>query len=211
MTQLKENIFYYAACRISFLRTLDLLLDEFIAESSSPERYGYMDHIPMLRGTAPQVQLELLLRTWHALAHTEPGQLKFEQQVVCFATTCELAQASVDDDRRIMRRVSRGPVATDMADLTWLATRVRLLQMTLPFASQAGVLQIESQVAADDLADVRAAGGLSPSEVQALHDIVSRWRVPADMLKKTAGLLTSTERDIVNGFFQEHPQLFTGS
>lgn len=210
MTQLTDNIFYYAACRISFLRTLDLLLDEFIAESCTPERYGYLDHIPLLRGTAPQVQLELLLRTWHALAHTEPHQLKLEEQVVCFATTCELAQASVDDDRRIMRRVSRGPVLTDVGDLTWLATRVRLLQMTLPFASQAGVLQIESQVAADDLTDVRGAGGISASDVDVLHDIVSRWRVPADLLTTTEGLLTSSERNIVDAFFQEHPQLVIG-
>ena len=211
MTQVKEKIFYYTGCRIAFLRTLDLLLDEFLAESCSAEYQGYLDHIPMLRGTAPQVQLELLLRTWRSLAHTEPHQLKFEEQAVCFAATSELAQASVDDDRRIMRRVSRGPVATDVRDLTWLATRVRLLQMTLPFATQTDLLKIESQVAADDLVDVRGAGGISPSEVQALHDTVSRWRASADMLKNTEGLLTSTERDLVQRFFEQQPQLLSAS
>ena len=77
---LTRNRIFYVACRVAFLRVFDSLLDEFIASNSEDGRVGYLDRVPMLAGTAPQVQIELLLKTWSSLRNGERRELTVEEQ-----------------------------------------------------------------------------------------------------------------------------------
>jgi len=207
VSQLTRNRIFYVACRVAFLRVFDSLLDEFIAAASEEGRRGYLDRLPMLAGTAPQVQIELLLQTWNSLRTTEPRSLTIEEQVICFAVTSELAETSAEDDQRMIRRAARGPVQIDTGNLMWLASRVRLLQVTLPFAPQAAVLQIEQGIATDDLSEVREAGGVSSMALSGLMGVLSRWTVDDSLFQNAEGLLTETELEILRAFFAEYPQL----
>lgn len=211
VSQLTRNRIFYVACRVAFLRVFDSLLDEFIAANSEEGRRGYLDRVPMLAGTAPQVQIELLLRTWHSLRNSAPRELTIEEQVICFAATSELAQSSVQDDQRMIRRAARGPVEIDTGNVTWLASRVRLLQVTLPFAPQAAVLQIEQGIATDDLSEVREAGGINSQSLSGLMDVLSRWAIDESVFEHAEGLLTETEVEILRAFFTEYPRLLRTS
>lgn len=210
-SQLNRNRLFYAACRVAFLRVFDSLLDEFIAASESERRHGYLERIPLLAGTAPQIQIELLLRTWQVLRTEPPRALTIEEQVVCFAITSELAHAGATDDQRMIRRAARGPVAVDPGDVIWLASRVRMLQMMLPFAPQAAVLQVESGIAADDLIPVRSAGGVDQNTFTGLLDLLGEWTVNDRLFDDAEGLLTPTELEILQAFFAEHPELIAPS
>lgn len=210
-SQLNRNRLFYAACRVAFLRVFDSLLDEFIASSESKRRCGYLERIPLLAGTAPQVQIELLLRTWQVLRTEPPRSLTIEEQVVCFAITSELAHAGATDDQRMIRRAARGPVTIDPGDVTWLASRVRMLQMVLPFAPQAAVLQVESGIATDDLTSVRSAGGVDQETFTDLLDLLGQWTVSESLFDNAEGLLTPTEGEILRAFFAEHPELLATS
>lgn len=205
--QLNENRLFYVACRVAFLRVFDSLLDRFIAASPEDSRSGYLERIPILSGTAPQVQIELLLKTWQTLRSETPRSLTIEEQVICFGITSELALTGADDDHRMIRRAARGPVKVDTGDITWLASRVRMLQMLLPFAPQAAVLQVESGIAANDLIPVRTAGGVDESAFNGLLDLIGNWTVSDQLFEHADGLLTTTEQEIMRAFFSEHANL----
>jgi hypothetical protein len=209
VSRLTRNRIYYVACRVAFLRVFDSLLDEFVATGSEEFRLGYLDRVPLLAGTAPQVQIELLLKTWNSLRKSEPRPLTVEEQVICFAATSELAAAGVADDQRMLRRAARGPIQIDTGNVTWLASRVRLLQVTLPFAPQAAVLQIEKSIATDDLTEVREAGGINSQSLSGLMNLLSRWTVDTSIYAHAEGLLTETELEILRAFFTEYPQLMS--
>jgi len=208
-SELNRNRLFYVACRVAFLRVFDSLLDEFISPSSSGRRPGYLERIPMFVGTAPQVQIELLLQTWQTLHSETPRPLTIEEQVICFGITSELAHTGVSDDKRMIRRAARGPVRVDAGDIVWLASRVRMLQMLLPFAPQAAVLQVESGIAADDLIPVRAAGGVDEHTFAGLLNLLGNWTVNESLFANAEGLLDPTEIEILRAFFAEHPQLIT--
>ncbi len=209
--QLNRNRLFYVACRVAFLRVFDSLLDEFIASPESEQRVGYLDRIPMLSGTAPQVQIELLLTTWQTLRRDTPRPLTIQEQVICFGITSELAHTGASDDQRMIRRAARGPVPVDPGDVVWLASRVRMLQMLLPFAPQAAVLQVENSIAAEDLVPVRSAGGIDQPTFSGLLDLLGHWTVSESLFDNTEGLLTSTECEILRAFFAEHPHLITAN
>ena len=208
-SQLNRNRLFYVACRVAFLRVFDGLLDKFIATSTSESRAGFLERIPLLAGTAPQVQIELLLQTWQSLRSEAPRALTIEEQVICYGITSELAHTGAEDDQDMIRRAARGPRQVDPGDVLWLASRVRLLQMVLPFAPQAAILQMESSIAADDLMPVRTAGGVDHQAFSGLLHLLGHWTVSDRLFADAEGLLTPTELEILQAFFAEHPQLIT--
>lgn len=207
ISQLPRNGLFYLACRVAFVRLLDLLLQEFTEPDVLQERGGYLDRVPLLKGTALHVQLERLLKTWQILRCGESSELTLEEQVICFAVTDELTEVAESNDRSLLRRASQGPRRVDEGPLLWLPSRVRLLQITLPLVPQAAVLQVESGIAADDLLSVRCAGGAAEEDLDALLGLLGRWRVSSRLFHDAEGLLTHDELDIVSGLFREQPGL----
>ena len=206
-SQLNSNRLFYVACRVAFLRVFDSLLAEFVAVSASDPRAGFLERIPMLAGTAPQVQIELLLQTWQSLRSEIPRTLTIKEQVICFGVTSELAHTGAANEKSMIRRAACGPVRVQLGDVVWLASRVRILQMLLPFAPQAATLQVESNIAADDLDSVRSAGGVDQQTFTELMDLLGNWTVSASLFANAEGLLTPTELEMLRAFFAEHPQL----
>ena len=86
-----------------------------------------------------------------------------------------------------------------------------MLQMLLPFAPQAAILQVEPHIAADDLIPVRTAGGVDEQTVAGLLDLLGSWRVSERLFANAEGLLTPTELEILRAFFAEHPQLIAST
>ncbi|MCH2201477.1 MAG: hypothetical protein MK102_05885 [Fuerstiella sp.] len=205
--QLNRNRLFYVACRVAFLKTFDNLLGESISSSPSIRSEGFLDRIPLLAGTAPQIQIELLLQTWQTLRSETPRVLTIQEQVICLAITSELAHTGADDEDRMLGRAACGPIRVYPGDVTWLASRVRVLQMMLPFAPQAAILQVESGIAAEDLHPVRTAGGVDQAAFAGLVNLLGGWTVSERIFVNARGLLTQTELDILREFFAEHPRL----
>ena len=206
-SELNRNQLFYVACRVAFLRVFDCLLDEFISPPSSTRRPGFLERIPMFVGTAPQVQMELLFQTWQTLRSETPRPLTIQEQVICFGITSELAHTGVSEDKRMIRRAARGPVRVDAGDIVWLASRVRTLQMLLPFAPQAAVLQMESSIATDDLNPIRTAGGIDQQTFTSLLKLLGNWTINESLFANAEGLLDSAELEILQIFFEEHSNL----
>ena len=208
-SQLNRNGLFYVACRVAFLRAFDSLLHEFIAASATDRFTGFLDRIPILAGTAPQVQIEALLQTWQSVRSEPPRPPTIKEQVICFGITSELAHTGAADDQQMIQRAADGPAPVDPGDVVWLASRARMLQMLLPFAPQAAILQVEPGIAAEDLAPVRTAGGVDQRTFTQLLDLLGNWTVSTTLFANAEGLLTATELEILRAYFAEHPQLIT--
>lgn len=206
-TQLTQSELFYTACRVAFLRTFDSLLDQHISSRPRLTGRGFLDHVPLLSGTALQVQIDILLRTWSALHAERSRVLRIEEQVVCLSCTHELALTAIADDQAMIRRAARGPVTVDPGDLVWLPSRLRALQVVLPFSPQAAVLQMESSIASEDLDAVRRAGGVDQTAVERLLEWVGAWTIQSDVIRNSEGLLNATEQEILRAFLCEQPQL----
>ena len=210
-SQLRKSPIFYVGCRVAFLRTFDCLLNAFISTSSASARRGFLEQVPLFVGTAPQVQLAALLETWRELCTAGRGILLVPHQVVCLCSLCELADTAERNDRRLIHRAIHGPESVDPGDVLWLASRCRLMQMMLPFSSQAGSLQMSSGIAAVDQDPVRSAGGVSQANLASLCDLLGQWHVRPSIVLNSQGLLTATEQEMLRTFFTEHPHLLRES
>jgi hypothetical protein len=212
---LASDHLFFAAFRASFVTTFDCLLDDFLCDSADCSANGFFRHIPLLNGCSPQVQLQLLFETWQQIQVVPLNDLDIVHQCVCFCAFSELAGLSAADNRRALRRAVTGPGTADVvrqaidADGHWLASRSRAAQVIFPFTAQAAVLDIAAATASEDLQPVRSAGGIGSEAVEYLESLAGRWRVPRSILEAAKGLLTETEQDILNAFFEENANLLS--
>ncbi len=199
---------FRTACRASFISTFDRMLGHFlIAGDSVSAEAGYLDNIPLLRGCALQVQLEVLLQTWGD-TESDSGDLPgLTQQCVCFAVLSELCDAVTTGNRRLVNRAMWREVGAASDDFLWLPSRLRALQVTLPFAAQAAVLAPESGLPSEELDSIRVAGGVTRDDLNDLLALTGRWRVNPDVLAFGTTLLTEHEYSVLTAFFEEFPDL----
>lgn len=207
---LPSNDLFYAACRASFLETLDAMLHEFLPVSGPAGRDGgFMDSVPLMRGCAPQVQLELLFGVWSRLSSESAPQLTVKEQCVCACAVTELARLGTLERTRNLERVMSGPRLIQTMDPVWLAARVHTLHVILPFAPQLANLDVNANVPSEEFEVFRSAGGVPPESINAMTAELGRWRVSPNLLTKSHGLLTVDEQEILKTFFDEHPELLS--
>ena len=197
----------YAAFRAAFVVTLDCMLRESLDQQHTAARAsGFLDVYPVLRGTAPQIQLECLLGTWDHVYRGE-NQLSRLDACVMDAACDTLARTGEQESRTTLASVWRGPLTLKTAPDHWVTSKIRVLQLAMD----------ESH--ADELAQLGHAlndRGTSPHELRPLETsapmddlltIVGRWTASKVILLESRGLLTEAEEDILRIFFEEQPGL----
>ncbi len=105
---LTDSELCYAAFRAAFFATLDGMLREYLDPQSSDAPVGFLDRIPLLRATAPHVQLECLLATWRKC---EDGTqlLNTLDYCVFHAAMDTLAALSLSDEQETLQASGVGP------------------------------------------------------------------------------------------------------
>lgn len=204
----------YAAFRAGFLTTLDCLLGQDLDDSPADSMScGFLDRIPLLSSTAPQVQLQCLFQAWHRLNSTEVSFSLPIDRCVTHAAMELLAQLSLSDDQMRLKLIWRGPRALQTKADFWLYSKIRAIQVAQTpdgGSHEANPLQ---RLGSDRLfrAASAFAGTIYPSihcEIDELIRTVGLWRVRPEMLEQADGLLTSNEKGVLREYFEEHPGLF---
>jgi hypothetical protein len=227
----------YVAFRAAFVKTLDCLL----RVSLSPDEQdfggcGFLDRIPLLEGTAPQVQLECLLVAWDLLkneAETEgmhravdladsdvvsvsgSGHARGNQMLrdcVQSAAFEELAAVSEHNDRILLKMIWAGPRNVKTRPDHWLYSKVRAMQACEDAAiPDTGSVRMGSACGSSPRELLMESDPLSEvseqSDIGQLLEIVGRWRVFRDVFENSSGLLNQNEQNMIRAFFEEHPQL----
>lgn len=195
----------YASLRAGFMITLDCLLRDSLNQSESANGpFGFLDRIPRLAGTAPQIQLECLLTTWNALQDESRVILSPMDRFVCMAATELLAQLCAENNQRILHMVWQGPRTLATNPDFWLYSKIRCFQAGQDWS--AIIYPTVADENAHDFGQIQDLPGLS-GENDELLNTVGRWRADGAVLLNSGGLLNVTEQDIVRTFFEEHPEL----
>lgn len=207
MTQTQANTstdeILYLAFRAAFVSTFDRVIAEFSIKSSPPTS-SFLDRLPLATGSAPQVQLDLLLQTWQKL-QTDPEELSVVDQCVCYCATDELAMFGETENHQMLSRISNGPKQVRGMEPMWLTSKLRIVQITWPFAVDSAVLLRDEQFLMADL-DKKTRPTLN-SGSSALLDVVGKWMVTPGIVSNASGLLTQTEQEELGCFFQQHQNL----
>ena len=193
------------ALRAAFLKTFQHLLDEFEANRAPRTSPGFLSQVPIAAGCAPQVQLDVLFRTWRRIrsGHSELTAL---DQCICFYAVGELARLGEADDHFLIERSNENSGVVDAQDHTWLASRLRTIQIMWPFPVGAAVLQRDVSLMMAD-ADRAVTIDRSPSLADEFLELVGEWTVSPEIVRNSEGLLTRKETAELGKFFSEHPQL----
>lgn len=202
-TKTSTDEILYLAFRAAFVSTFDRVVAENSIDSP-PETFGFLDRLPLAKGSAPQVQLDLLLQTWRKLS-VEPQKLSVVDQCVCYCATDELAMFGETENHHMLARIANGPVVFDGLDAMWLSSKLRTIQITWPFPVDSAVLLRDAQFLGSDL-DRQTAPTCRPATVELL-DVVGEWMVTPSIVSNASGLLSQEEEEELGCFFQQHLNL----
>lgn len=208
--QLPAGDLLYGSFRAAFICTLDcLLLAELASDNCEHNSCGFLDRIPLLSRTAPQVQLESLLSTWRKLQENNGNAESILDHCVCHAALEELAAVSLTDDRSVLKSVWSGPRQIETEPDHWLHSKIRCLQISQPERSlPPGCDQMNRITACDLLQRFEFEANLAGNSAELL-ETVGRWTVNHEVLINSAGLLNDNEQNIIRAFFEEHPRLLS--
>lgn len=195
----------YTALRAAFLTTLDCLLRESLEQGDGQlGSSGFLDWIPALAGTAPQVQLECLLSAWGTLQNEKSDILTPIEQCVCLAATEVLAQLSAEKNQRLLSMIWQSPRVLVTCPDHWLYSKIRCFQSGQDWSAVLyPTVMGENELVLAQIHDVPSQFGRNDD----ILDVVGRWRAEKAILLNSVGLLNVTEQDIVRTFFEEHPEL----
>lgn len=205
---------HYAALRGAFLTTLDCLLRDSLGHSSRhADSSGFLDRIPLLAATAPQVQLECLLRTWQRLCEGQPQFPALIDQCVLHAALELLLQVVREDNQRLLRMIWNGPRQLETAADAWLHSKICSVQL---LTAPGSVLSLPCQpptTAGDQLLqkisrNVQLVTARQEQPADELFEILGQWRISREVLANLDDLLTQAEQGVLEVFFEEHPSLF---
>ncbi len=195
---------WYLAFRAAYLSTFDnMSLDD--GRSDGVAR-GFLEHIPLLTGCAPQVQIDFLLHTWHQISRQPSRPLGPIEQCVCYCAVNELARLGEVENRRLLTAASGGPNPLNSIDLLWLASKVRSMQITWPFRVRTPNVMDDGRLLTADLDDAYHQP-ITAETRRVLLDMVGAWQVSPQILSNSDGLLYPDERQLLGRFLQKHPRL----
>ena len=197
---------HYAAFRAAFVLTLDCMLRESLDHENAVARPGgFLDVYPVLQGTAPQIQLECLLRTWD---HLQSGETLTQFDHGVMNAACEaLAKIGELTTRSTLSSVWKGPKLIATACDHWVASKVRALQLTLDEKTTSELMRLAEKL--DDHMPVSAtiSGTGTQGPCEELLTVVGRWKASGEVVLGSKGLLTEDEQDILRIFFEEQAGL----
>lgn len=193
----------YLAFRAAFLTTFERVEAEF-SVSSSVETTGFLDRLPLAKGIAAHVQLDVLLHAWSRLC-SDDENLSIVDQCVCYCATDELAQIGQAENHHSIARICNGPNKASRIDPLWVASKLRTMQITWPFPVDCAVLLRDFDFLTTDL-DHRPRT-FSIAAATEILDAVGSWQVNPRILSNAQGLLTLSEQERLGCFFQQHPEL----
>ncbi|MEZ6124991.1 MAG: hypothetical protein R3C49_17740 [Planctomycetaceae bacterium] len=193
----------YLAFRAAFVTTCDLLMHP-AQEAETHAEPGYLERLPLLKGCAPQIQLDCLLTSWNRLERNthEPNPV---DRCVCYCAAGELAELGTRGDSKRLDRILSGPRRMNRVDAVWMASKLRTLLVTWPFEPDGGMLLRDGNLLTDQL-DSESAASSEPI-ASTLLQLLGCWFVTPRLLSNGQSLMTVAERQRLAEFFQNNPGL----
>ena len=134
--ELSNSLLTYVAFRLAALDTFDRLRRVIAGDES--ENNGFLSELPLLRETAPQVQLELLASTWKKGCDAKLYPPSVVDECVLHCTFERSVGLMLSEPLVAKELLVSGPKPVDLSEFVWLPVRLRTLHLTLPLPSARG-------------------------------------------------------------------------
>lgn len=196
----------YLSFRAATLATFDLMKLHFGPQEVDVTGRGPLESLSIVRGTAIQMQLQILIQTWRKLQPESPTSLSDVDLCVCYCATTELARQMDLNREHHVRRLKTGPRPFPELAPLWIASRLRVLQLTWPLLDGAGSLLRSGRLLNDQIDSVPDPCD-NDQVVDSFMDLLSQWYVDPLITRDTESLLTTSELDDLKLFFTQHRHL----
>ncbi|MEP3479122.1 MAG: hypothetical protein ABJZ55_07745 [Fuerstiella sp.] len=204
-TQIPADVLYLSF-RATALATIDLMKLQFGPQEVEVTGRGALECISMLRGTAIQVQLQTLMKTWLKLVPASKAPLTDLDLCVCYCATTELARQSDLNREHHIERLKNGPRPFPELAPLWIASRLRLLQLTWPFLEDTNQLLKSGRLLNDQIDSVSELGDIDEA-IQAFLAVLGDWYVDPLLVQHTDLILTDAEQQDLTMFFSRNHRL----
>ena len=191
----------YISFRAAWLTTFEALVSDVAGRRT--EVNGFLSQIPILAGTAPQVQLECLQNTWTRLR--EPTMTPdLLDRCVCFAATSELARLAEIEHRPRLQKAIEGPAPLSDVDLLWLAPKLRASLVTMPVRDDVFSHSAFHRTISADLDRLSSPDAGLQSQILS---VLGAWKVSAAILRSGQGLLSESEQEMLAAILSDNPRM----
>ncbi len=159
-----------------------------------PERaFGFLTEVPYLRNVAPQIQLELLLRTWTKHVALAPQAATLLDESVVYAV-CEHAANMVDEEKVLVRRyLQKGPMPVSISLDQNLASELRQLHLTLSNEGDFLLISQFEDLSPEESLRLKTKFGVDIAGSDEMIEPLGQWHVCADIEKYCELLLNEQE------------------
>ncbi|WP_417850576.1 hypothetical protein [Thalassoglobus sp.] len=183
----------YIAFRIAFLETQERLALAEQLELESHRTFGYLTHVPFLKGVPAQVQLDLLLDLWDKHLSKETFSATYLDEAIVYAV-CETAANLIrSEPKHAQRCIESGPLKSGATINHAFAEELQ--QLHLDYAGDGHYLLLSQfQDLPPEAANKhKDQYGIIAEKADSLFDALSRWNVRPGYEERACGLLTDEE------------------
>lgn len=183
----------YIAFRLACCDTLERMVLAEQIDDPSERAFGYLTQVPFLRQVPAQVQLDVLVETWRKHTNSETVAADLVDESVIYAV-CETASHLVANDPATAQRwMERGPV--EIADRPCLRMSREIQAVHLDLSNEGDFLLISQfqDIPTDEALELKTKFGLDPAACEPMFDVLGRWYVGSDFVRRAGGVLNAVE------------------
>ncbi len=196
---LPNNALSYLAFRVACLDTLERMVLARQFDADFTDGFGFLTEVPFLRAVPPQVQLDLLSKTWHKHSRREHFAGDLLDESVIFGV-CETAARAAEQDLGQLRAWAQsGPQRMSVSSKPDLAEKLRHLHLSLPNEGDFLLISQFEDLPPFEALSLKAEFGMEPRQCEPLFEVLGRWHVTPGFAGRLTGLLT--DREIAQAVF----------
>ncbi|MFV0445823.1 MAG: hypothetical protein ACK5Q5_19775 [Planctomycetaceae bacterium] len=185
----------YLAFRAAFRETLERIVLAQQVSVFGDWTFGYLTEVPFLIEVAPQVQLDVLLETWHRHQRADVEEATLLDESVVFSV-CETAARLMRNDRAALAGfVKGGPREVDIELRPRAARSLTALHSTLCADGDFLLVTQFLDLPPRDARTLMAELGLYPRDLDPMFEALGRWHIASEFAARADGLLTPAEAE----------------
>ncbi len=185
----------YIAFRIAFLETQERLALAEQLELEAHRTFGYLTHVPFLKGVPAQVQLDVLLDLWDKHLSKETFAASYLDEAIVYAVCETAANVIRSEPKYAQRSIESGPLQSAATVNRTFAEELQ--QLHLDYAGDGHFLLMSQfqDLPPEEAQKQKEQYGIISGKADSLFDALSRWNVRPGYEERACGLLTDEEID----------------
>lgn len=188
----------YLAFRISFQETLERII--LARQMGLPaDGFGFLTEVPFLQSVPPHVQLDLLADTWSKHWSTSNFDAGLIDESVIYAVCETAARIAEEEPTMVPHAIFTGPQQIKVSVDEFLPGEFRNLHLRLANEGDFLLISQFEDIPPDEAEELKQQYRLEPSRIDEMFDVLGRWSVGPNFVKRLDGLVT--EHELVRASF----------